>query len=373
MAFSHLASSLVLLTLASSSLLFLQPHPTNADSPITCNFDKIYNFGDSLSDTGNLIREKPIGPTTAFAKLPYGETFFKRATGRCSNGRLIIDFIAQASGLPFLNPYLEKDADFKHGVNFAVAGAAALTTEDLAKMNVIDTLTNSSLAVQLDWMSKQCIIERVTDCAEKKNTSLFLLGEIGGNDYNFAFLEGQTIQDAKKLVPEVVAAIISGVRRVIVSYGAVKVVVPGIFPNGCFPIYLTLFQTNDSSAYDKHRCLKDINAFAYYHNEKLLEAIQEFKKEYPDVVIVYGDYYRAFLWLFDHAVELGFDGETTQKACCGIGGDYNFTVTNMCSSEVPICPDPNRFISWDGIHLTEAAYKRMAEWLIDDVVPKLQC
>ncbi|KAI8548106.1 hypothetical protein RHMOL_Rhmol07G0246600 [Rhododendron molle] len=229
MAFSHLASSLVLLTLTSSSLFFLQPHPTNADSHITCNFDKIYNFGDSLSDTGNLIREKPIGPTTAYARLPYGETFFKRATGRCSNGRLMIDFIAQAAGLPFLNPYLEKDADFKHGVNFAVAGAAALTTEDLAKMNVIDTLTNSSLAVQLDWMSKRCVIER------------------------------------------------------------------------------------------------------------------------------------------------GFDGETTQKACCGIGGDYNFTVTNMCSSEVPVCPDPNRFISWDGIHLTEASYKRMAEWLIKDVVPKLQC
>lgn len=94
-------------------------------------------------------------------------------------------------------------------------------------------------------------------------------------------------------------------QRVIVSYGAVKVVVPGIFPNGCFPIYLTLFQTNDSSAYDQHRCLKDFNAFAYYHNEKLQEAIQELKKEYPDVVIVYGDYYRAFLWLFDHAVELG--------------------------------------------------------------------
>ncbi|KAF7137668.1 hypothetical protein RHSIM_Rhsim07G0189500 [Rhododendron simsii] len=333
MAFSHVASSLVLFTLTSSSLLFLQPHPTNANSLIDCHFDKIYNFGDSLSDTGNLIREKPIGPTTAYAKLPYGETFFKHATGRPSNGRLMIDFIAQASGLPFLNPYLEKDADFKHGVNFAVTGAAALTTEDLAKMNIIDTLTNSSLEVQL----------------------------------------GQTIQDATNLVPQVVAAIISGVRRVIVSFGAVKVVVPGIFPNGCFPIYLTLFQTNDSSAYDKHRCLKDTNAFANYHNEKLQEAIQELKKEYPDVVIVYGDYYRAFLWLFDHAVELGFDGKTTQKACCGIGGDYNFSLTNMCSSEVPVCPNPNRFISWDGIHLTEAAYKRMAEWLINNIVPKLQC
>ncbi|KAG5541589.1 hypothetical protein RHGRI_021429 [Rhododendron griersonianum] len=163
-------------------------------------------------------------------------------------------------------------------------------------------------------------------------------------------------------------------QRVINAYGAVRVVVPGIFPNGCFPLYLTLYQTNDSSAYDKHGCLKEFNSLAVYHNTKLLqEAILELKTEYPDVIIVYGDYYRAFLWLFDHAVRLGFDGETTRKACCGIGGDYNFNLTRMCSLEVPVCLNPNRFISWDGIHLTEAAYKWIAEWLIDGMLPKLQC
>ncbi|KAF7139277.1 hypothetical protein RHSIM_Rhsim07G0189400 [Rhododendron simsii] len=370
MASSNLFSSPVLLALATSYLLFLQPHPNNANSLVTCHFDKIYQFGDSISDTGNLIRQKPVGAATAFARLPYGETFFKHATGRCSNGRLMIDFIAQASGLPFLNPYLEKDADFRHGVNFAVAGATALTAKALAKKSIIDNLTNSSLKVQLDWMSKHCIIER--DCMEKRKTSLFVL-KIGGNDYSFAFQEGKSIQDVKKLVPEVVAAIISGVRRAIVSYGAVRVVVPGNFPMGCLPIYLTLFKTNNSNAYDKHRCLIDINSLAVYHNEKLQEAIQELKTEYPEVVIVYGDYYHAFLWLFDHAVQLGFNGETMHKACCGIGGDYNFDPTNMCSSKVPICPNPNQFISWDGIHLTEAAYYRIAKWLIDDMLPKLQC
>ncbi|KAI8548110.1 hypothetical protein RHMOL_Rhmol07G0247000 [Rhododendron molle] len=224
-------------------------------SLITCHFNKIYNFGDSISDTGNLIREKPIGAATAEARLPYGETFFKHATGRCSNGRLMIDFIAHASGLPFLNPpYLNKDANFTHAVNFAVAGATALPAKVLAKKNIADPVTNSSLPLQLDWMSKHfnstCIIGR--DCSEKEKTSLFLLGEIGVNDYNYPSIERKTIQEIENLVPEVVAAIISGVKRVINAYGAVRVVVPSIFPNGCFPLYLTLYQTNDSSAYDKH-------------------------------------------------------------------------------------------------------------------------
>jgi hypothetical protein len=50
-----------------------------------------YNFGDSLSDTGNIIRAIP---TWAIAvDLPYGESFFGKPTGRHSNGRLVIDFI----------------------------------------------------------------------------------------------------------------------------------------------------------------------------------------------------------------------------------------------------------------------------------------
>ncbi|KAG5553877.1 hypothetical protein RHGRI_011668 [Rhododendron griersonianum] len=265
MASSHLVSSLVLLTFASSCLLFLQPHPSNANSLISCCFEKIYNFGDSISDTGNLIRQKPIGAAGACARLPYGETFFKHATGRCSNGRLMIDFIANASGLPFLNPYLEKDADFRHGVDFAVAGATALTGKD--------------------------------------------------NDYNYAMFEGKGIQEVMVLVPKVVAAIMSGVR----------------------------------------------------------EAIQELKREYPDAIVVYGDYSRAFQWVFDHAVQFGFDGESTRKACCGIGGDYNFNASRQCSPEIPVCSNPNKLISWDGIHLTEAVYKRMAEWLMNDMLPKLKC
>ena len=48
-------------------------------------------------------------------------------------------------------PYLDKAADFTHGVNFAVAGATALDTTTLAERGVTFSLTNSSLDVQLQW------------------------------------------------------------------------------------------------------------------------------------------------------------------------------------------------------------------------------
>lgn len=55
------------------------------------NLDSIYQFGDSIADTGNLVREPGIGPTLPAARLPYGETY-GRPTGRWSDGLLIIDY-----------------------------------------------------------------------------------------------------------------------------------------------------------------------------------------------------------------------------------------------------------------------------------------
>ncbi|KAJ4752349.1 GDSL esterase/lipase [Rhynchospora pubera] len=97
--------------------------------PGDCCFTHIFCFGDSISDTGNYLksigdRYHPVG------SLPYGETYFGRPTGRYSDGRIILDFIAQAYGLPFIPPYLSGNTtkDFPHGVNFAVGGATALNS-----------------------------------------------------------------------------------------------------------------------------------------------------------------------------------------------------------------------------------------------------
>lgn len=95
-----------------------------------------------------------------------------------------------------------------------------------------------------------------------------------------------------------------GYQRVI-DFGAARVLVPGIFPVGCFPIYLTGFHTNDSAAYDQFHCLKDLNNLSLHHNELLQQAIQELKNVHPNVTIIYGDYYNAFMWILGHVRTLG--------------------------------------------------------------------
>lgn len=91
----------------------------------------------------------------------------------------------------------------------------------------------------------------------------------------------------------------------VIGYGARRIVVPGNFPIGCFPSYLTLFQTTDSAAYDELHCLKELNNLAIYHNQHLQQTLEELKMEYPDVVIVYGDYFSAYMWILQNVHSLG--------------------------------------------------------------------
>ncbi|CAN4111136.1 unnamed protein product [Withania somnifera] len=294
------------------SLVILQ-HKSNAQELIVklkktrlmkCRFDKIYQFGDSLSDTGNCIRERTCGVHTGCGALPYGMNFYQNATGRCSDGMLMIDFIASESGLPLLNPYKLRGANFRHGANFAVAGATALPTEIMIEKQIVNPMTNCSLSVQLDWMSSHFETTCFPDCPKKLNKSLFLVGEIGGNELIYGLMQGKTIQELRRMVPDVVQTIIHGVKRV-TSFGATRVIVPGNFPMGCHPILLTKFMTDNSTAYDEYHCLKDLNNFVIFFNHHLQQAIDELKKEYSNIILIYGDYYNAYMWLLQNALSLG--------------------------------------------------------------------
>jgi phospholipase/lecithinase/hemolysin len=65
-------------------LVLAAAQPARADG--AC-YTRVFSFGDSLTDTGN---------NGAYPPWPYGETYFHKATGRSSNGRLIVDFIGTA-------------------------------------------------------------------------------------------------------------------------------------------------------------------------------------------------------------------------------------------------------------------------------------
>ncbi|KAL6878341.1 hypothetical protein ACP4OV_012511 [Aristida adscensionis] len=326
-------------------------------------YTRLFGFGDSLTDTGNAATIRPDLPVTA---LPYGETFFHRATGRFSDGRLIVDFIAEALQLPLLPPYLRVNtvSEFQQGVNLAVSGATALPQSVFRDMGLdLRIIPAESLDVQLDWFNRVLSLLAPTEQERKEvmENSLFLMGKIGSNDYNFPLSQNRSLAEVKPLVPKVIAKIEHAVKDapVLIGLGAKTVVVPGIVPTGCTPRSLVMFPSNNPSDYDQAGCLRWLNEFSEYHNHLLRIMLLQIPRD-PTVTITYADYYNSIYEITSKPLIHGFSKDGALIACCGDGGPYNSGTLFACNAKSLVCPDPSKSISWDGQHYTEAAYHFVA-------------
>ncbi|MED6145579.1 hypothetical protein PIB30_026571 [Stylosanthes scabra] len=335
----------------------------------TNTFSSIFSFGDSITDTGNLYFSHQTTDQQCLSP-PYGKTYFHHPSARCSDGRLIIDFIAEYLGIQPMKPYIwiknGKLGDWSvgEGANFAVIGATALDSTFFQDRGVQTGATNYTLSVQLDWfkqfLSSHC--NSSTSCEQILRDSLVIVGEIGGNDFNFPFFVKRSIAEVKSYIPHILHAISSPITELI-DLGARTVMVPGVWPIGCSAMYLTIYETQDESQYDSIGCLKWVNEFTQYFNHKLQAEIQRLSGLYPHVNIFYADYYNAAWPLFSDPTKFGF--KKTLKICCGNGGPYNYNASATCGKPgVVACDDPSQYIVWDGIHLTEATHKLIAEAIV---------
>ncbi|KAL6883709.1 hypothetical protein ACP4OV_011123 [Aristida adscensionis] len=330
------------------------------------HYDRVFSFGDSLTDTGNAA----ILPATAggpFTRAPYGETFFHRPTGRASDGRLIVDFIVESLGVPQPTPFLagETAADFRHGANFAVGGATALDPAFLGSRGVA-TFVPVSLGNETAWFQDALQLLDSSPYEQRKiaASSIFYFGEIGVNDYMLALFSNRTGVDlAETLVPHVVAVVRSALTAVIAA-GARTVVVTGMMPLGCEPELLALFPAGGGGGYYDRAsgCITRFNDLAERHNRALSRMLRRLRRAHPGVALLYADIYRPVADAVASPAKYGFGDRPLAAYCGGGGGPYHFDMAAFCgmpgSSE---CGSPSsEFLSWDGIHFTEAANRFIA-------------
>ncbi|KAJ4818507.1 GDSL esterase/lipase [Rhynchospora pubera] len=336
----------------------------------TKHVNAIFSFGDSYADTGNfaVLASPVLNDTIWTSKPPYGETFFHGPNGRCSDGRLVIDFIADEMGLPLLPPYLSHNESFSRGANFAVSGATALDFEFFVKNNLTSRdIINSSLRVQLSWFDefKPSLCSTPGDCWDYFGKSLFVLGEIGGNDYAYMLFFGWSVEQTMAYVPHVISVISSAVEMLI-NEGATAIVIPGTWPAGCAPINLAINMNASIDAYEPQTgCIKALNELHRSHNIKLRFEITKLRLRYPHIALIYTDYYSLTIDFLLFPERFGFI-RAPLMACCGNGNNqYNINLTEACGMPgVSACQDPSTYVSWDGAHMTEAAYRYIASsWL----------
>lgn len=106
---------------------------------------------------------------------------------------------------------------------------------------------------------------------------------------------------------------IAFVVQEVLDMGASRVIIPGNFPIGCIPGYLTTMGSSEPSDYDSTGCLREMNLFAAKHNSNLQQAIAGLRSSYPNASIAYADYYNSFFSILKSASSLGMPMETTQN------------------------------------------------------------
>lgn len=182
------------------------PSPPSQSQQSPRPFQKIYAFGDSFTDTGNTGNANGPSGYGHVSNPPYGMTFFHHPTDRYSDGRLVIDFVAESLSLPYLPPYrsVSKGGSATSGVNFAVAGSTAINHDFFVKNNLTLDITPQSILTQLVWLNRYLEGRQGCrgaaygrPCPAAFKDALVWVGEIGVNDYAYTIgssVPGDTVQ-----------------------------------------------------------------------------------------------------------------------------------------------------------------------------------
>ncbi|KAI3939849.1 hypothetical protein MKW98_029625 [Papaver atlanticum] len=338
-----------------------------------CSFPAIFNFGDSNSDTG--------GASAVFRQFgqPEGETYFGAPAGRYSDGRLIIDFIAEKFGFPYLSAYLDSiGANFSHGANFATAGS---TIRKLNNSVPQGGLSPISLNIQKNeyvqfttrtqtLRSQGGVFQNLMPQSEYCSQALYTI-DIGQNDITSGYKIGMSKEQIRNVTSDILDQFSENVKD-IYDLGGRYFWIHNTGPVGCLAYMLDSLQIT-AGQIDKLGCVKPINDIAQYFNRRLNETVVKLRKQLPSSAITYVDVYKVKYLLISNAKKYGF--KQPLRACCGRGGKFNFNSKYQCGAKMKVnngteiligsCKNPKVKISWDGVHYTEAANKFVFDQIVD--------
>ncbi|KAL4577158.1 hypothetical protein LXL04_013262 [Taraxacum kok-saghyz] len=332
-----------------------------------CSWAGLYNFGDSNSDTGGI--SAAFEPVTS----PYGMTFFKKPSGRLTDGRLLFDFLAEYIGLPYASAYLDTiNTDYRHGANFATGGSTIRRQNETIFQNGISPFSLDIQAIQFTQFKARIVdlwighphpaadasqLQRPDDFSK----ALFTI-DIGQNDLSVAF-RTLTKQQLRATIPNIIDEFASSVQQ-LYEQGARSFWIHNTGPVGCLPV-ATFYIRNPNPGYlDRNGCIRYQNEVAMEFNRQLKARLIRLRSELTKAAITYVDVYTAKYNLISNSKQYGFSDPL--KICCGhhendvhvFCGKYG--IVNGTRVRGDACKNPAKYVSWDGVHMTEAANKWVA-------------
>ncbi|ERM95564.1 hypothetical protein AMTR_s00023p00071810 [Amborella trichopoda] len=326
------------------------------------NISALLVFGDSTVDPGN---NDYISTFFKSNHVPYGRDFPDHtATGRFSNGKLVTDFLASALGLePLVRPYLDPgltDSNLESGVSFASAGSG------------LDNGT-SSISSSIPMLKQLAYFEEYLGRLQKVagnrtqdiiSNAVFVIS-VGSNDYIWT-VYGVSGNDSKGNLPDYQNLLLGNLRSSIQRLheaGGRKFTVAGLPPIGCIPLQMTLAILQKPVELVERKCIETQNEDAKAYNSKLQAMLASLQTELLESKVAYVDLYSLLMDMLTNPHNYGF--EVTSRGCCGTG---LMEAGPLCIGVVA-CQDASKFLFWDAIHPTEAAYKAIADHVLQSVLP----
>jgi len=267
------------------------------------SFSKLYVFGDSLSDTGNLS-------AVTNQAFPPSPPYFN---GRFSNGPLWVEYLGNELGLqPTLFTNLNTTPPTQ-GINFAFGGASSgLDNAVIPNQGIPGVLAQVGLFTQPFLETNQKV----------DSNALYTLWA-GAND--FLFLDDQ---DSTTPVSNISKAL-----GLLAQVGAKNILVFNLPNLGKVPAA----QTNDR---DPQTLEESTNEF----NQGLATTIAAFNQN-PYLNLISVDVYSLFNQAIASPKKYGFEN-----------------VTTPCLAVLEVCQqDPTKFLFYDDVHPTTAAHKLIAD------------
>ncbi|GMH19438.1 hypothetical protein Nepgr_021279 [Nepenthes gracilis] len=292
-------------------------------------------FGDSLSDSGNNNGLQTLARANF---LPYGIDFPGGPTGRFTNGRTIVDLIGDHLGLGnYIPPFANATGrEILNGVNYASGSAGILPATG--------QLAGGGISFEVQLQNHQLTISSISrllggEAPGYLSECLYSV-YIGSNDYMLNYFSpGSSATrnySPKQFTNDLIDQISQRLKN-LYELGARRVVVFGLAPMGCLP----LFQVTGS-------CDNNINNAIEDFNYKLKDLVDKFNKEYPDAQFIFVD---TFSITSPNLSSLGLP--VLNLPCCGVGNIYCLPMSSACQNR-------NGYAYWDDAHPTEAANRVVA-------------